>query len=333
MLDAANKLPSVPEYNITRLNFHQTPIPGEEKEAMAAEVSISAFNSYPVSLQIPALAFQILVPGCHQLDPYILVAAAVTSPVDVRPHAEVVADVHGIIRELPESLTRACPDSTSSPLDILLKEYLDGKKATIFVRGQEEQQPDSNTPGWLSDLLSSVSVPVPFPARSFDNLIRNFSLTDVHFTLPDPGAEPDDPDAVPKVSGTIHALAALPSEMSFDVNVTSVRATADVFYKRKKLGELDLEQWQPANSTRVEPTEDHEAGLMIQSHISDAPLNITDGDVFTDVIQTLLFGRKMVLLDIHAAVDVKVETVLGQVVLNGVPAQGKIPIKRPSSFS
>jgi len=41
--------------------------------------------------------------------------------------------------------------------------------------------------------LSSITVPVPFPGRSFENLIRSFSLLDVHFKLPDPTAEPDDP--------------------------------------------------------------------------------------------------------------------------------------------
>ena len=52
----------------------------------------------------------------------------------------------------------------------------------------------------------------------------------------------------------------------------------------------------------------------------------------TDVIQELLFGGKGVLLDIKAHVDVKVQTVLGQLVLKDVPAEGKIPVKRPSSF-
>jgi hypothetical protein len=39
-----------------------------------------------------------------------------------------------------------------------------------------------------------------------------------------------------------------------------------------------------------------------------------------------------VVLDIRAAVDVKVQTVLGQLTLKDLPAEGKIPVKRPSSF-
>jgi hypothetical protein len=320
----------MPKYNITRMNFVETPIPGEHKQGMAADVSLTAFNEYPVSLDIPPLGFEVLLPGCSLTDDYIVVADALTKPVAVRPQSDVLAEVRGLVRELPKSLTRVCPESRFSPLDLLLKQYMGGEAATVFVRGAKH--PSFDTPEWLIDILSSFTLPVPFPGRSFDGLIRNFSLTDVHFSLPDPFAEPDDPAANPMVSGNILVLAGLPSEMNFEINVTNVRATADVFYHDKKLGELNLRHWQKANSTRTEETKDSEATLKIQSRIKDAPLNVTDADVMTDVLQAMLFGGKAVLLDIKAAVDVKVQTVLGQLVLKDVPAEGKIPLKRPSSL-
>ncbi|KAL2015740.1 hypothetical protein VTK56DRAFT_4887 [Thermocarpiscus australiensis] len=320
-----SKLPHMPEYNITRLNFKEGPVPGHDRKVMAAEVSIRSFNEYPVSLDVPELGFEILVPGCTPADPSILVAAATTSRVAVRPHAEVVVGVHGLIKELPDSLTRLCPNSDSSPLDILFKKYLGNEPATILVRGQKQQAGEA--PDWLAEILSSVTVPVPFPGRSFDNLIRNFSLTDVYFKMPDPAAEPDDPSSNPRVSGTILVLAGLPSEMNFSLNVTSVRANADVFYRASKLGDLNLEEWQKANSTQIPATKDREATLKIQSRINDAPLNVTDADVLTDVIQALLFGSKAVILDVKALVDVKVRTILGEFVVKAVPAEGKIPVK------
>jgi hypothetical protein len=327
---AANKLPLIPEYNLTRLNFKEMPIPGGERRAMAAEATITSFNKYPISLDVPALGFDILVPGCNPSDSSILVASATTSRVAVRPHAEVVADVHGLIKEVPETLTQLCPNSDSSPLDIILKKYIGGESATVLVRGQKH--PAGDTPDWLTQILSSITVPVPFPGRSFDNLIRSFNLTDVRFKLPDPSADPDDPNSNPRVSGTILVLAGLPSEMNFSLNVTSVRSNADVFYRGNKLGELNLEEWQRANSTQLPATEDHEATLLIQSRVNDAPLNVTDADVMTDVIQSLLFGGSQVVLVIKALVDVRVQTILGELVVKGVPAEGKIPVKRPSLF-
>lgn len=331
MLFAANKLPMLPAYNITKIDFQEEPVPGKDGKVMAADISVTAFNEFPVSVDVPTLRFDILVPGCSPYDAYILVAAAVTSPVAVRPQSDVVVDAHGLVQELAESLTRSCPGSESSPLDLFFKKYMGGEAATVFVRGQKK--PGDGTPDWLAEILSSISVPVPFPGRSFDNLIRSFSLEDVHFTLPDPYAEPDDPDSQPKVTGTIIAIAGIPSEMNFGLNVTGVKADADVFYHSQKLGELNLsDKWQKANSTQYPAAKDEEATLEIQSRIQDAPLNVTDSDVLTSIIQALLFGTDEIVLDIKAKVDVKVETVLGMLAVKGVPAEGKIPLKRLSPW-
>lgn len=322
----ADDLPEIPRYNIDRIIFEEVDAPDKGNKVMGAEVLISAFNEFPIQLDIPSLAFEILVANCNPLDPYILVADAITEPVEVRPRSLVVVEVNGTIRELPAPLTAHCPDSKSSPLDLLLQKYMSGGEATVFVRGKSQHLDD--TPDWISDILSSVTVPVPFPGRSFDNIIRNFSLTDVHFTLPDPMAEPDDPASDPTVSGTILAVAGLPSEMNFALAVTKVRANADVFYHKRKLGELHLSRWQAANSTMKKATEDQEATLTIQSHIDNAPLTVTDGDVLTAIIQKLFFEGGEVNLDISALVDIRVDTVLGQFTLKDVPAAGNVPIKR-----
>lgn len=312
----------MPKYNIGRLNVEDGPV----NDSMVADVALSAFNTYPIQLDIPKLAFDILVPGCDS-DDLILMADAVTSEVHVEPQSEVDVDVKGVIRELSESLTNDCPDSSSSPLDMLLKSFMHGEPATLFVRGSSH--PDSDTPQWLAEILSSVTLPMPFPGRSLDGLIRNFSLTDVHFTMPDPLAEPGEPGADPEVSGTILVIAGVPDEMNFGINVTNVKARADVLYKKKKMGELNLKEWQHANSTRIEGKDSDEATLRIESRVENVPLNITDSDVFSNVLQELLFGGKPVILDIDAAVDIKVVTALGKLIVKDVPAEGKIPVKRP----
>lgn len=314
-------MPAIPQYNITKVLFRDI-----DSHTVAADVSINAENEYPIEVDIPPLAFEILVPNCGLHDPYISVADALTDPVGVRPHQLVVANVHGVVRELPDSLTRVCPNSGTSPLDRILKDYLGGKSATAYVRGNSRG--GIGAPQWVDELLSELTVPVPFPGHSFDNLIRNFSLTDARFSLPDPLIDPDESN--PTVSGTVNVIAGLPKEMNFGINVTNIRAAADVFYKKKKLGVLDIPNWQTANSTRINSgTDDPE--LKITSRIENAPLNVTDSDVLTEVIQALLFQGQTVLLDIDAKVAVKVETVLGELVMKDIPAEGTIPVKRPSS--
>ncbi|KAI0194741.1 hypothetical protein EV127DRAFT_421215 [Xylaria flabelliformis] len=321
LLFEANKIPAIPKYNITRFNVEDGPLKG----SMLVDMSLSAFNEYPVELEIPELAFEIMVPGCANTDPFIVIAEATTGEIHVKPLSDVSANVYGVINKLPDTFTRVCPHSSSSPLDMLLKQYMHGEPATLFVRGSS--RPDGDTPKWIADILASVTVPVPFPGRTFDGLIRDFSLTDVHFTLPDPFADPNDPAASPKVSGNILVTASIPSEMNFGIDVTRVRATADVLYRNKKMGELNLRKWQHANSTRTEGEGSDGPSLKIQSRIIEAPLNITDSDVFSDVVQALLFGNKPIQLAVQALVDVKVETSLGELILKEVPAEGKIPVK------
>ncbi|KAK3397198.1 hypothetical protein B0T20DRAFT_415512 [Sordaria brevicollis] len=313
----------LPSYNITGLNFEERPLPGDEKEGMAADVTITTFNPYPVAFDVPSLKFEVLVPGCRKHGPAISVATAVTDVIALRPEADVEVAAHSIVEDLPESLTSPCPGGTMSPLDKLFEAYLAGQPTSVLVRGQRDQGGDA--PGWIGDIMSSVTVPVPLPEQSFDDLIRNFSLTDVSFSLPDPLADPDDPDSNPKVSGTIVALAALPSELNISLNVSRVQAKADVFYHSSKLGELEIDE--KASSIQIEGGPGEENLIEITSRVHDTPLKVTDDDVLTEVISALLFGDVNVILDISALVDVGVHTILGEFIVKGVPAEGRIPLK------
>lgn len=293
---------------------------------MAADVSLSLINSFPVKFTIPPLGFDILVPNCKDEEPYIRLADAATYPVDVEPKSEVKVKVAGVVRELPRSLLQPCPDKKYSPLDFLLKKYINGKDTTIFVKGAS--QSNEETPEWITNIMSSITVPIPFPGHTFDNAIKNFSLTDTEFSLPDTSARPGSDESKPRISGNIVVIAGLPKEMNFGINVTQVMATSDVKYKGKKLGELNLKAWQQSNSTRIEPTDDEGAAMMIQSRINNAPLDVTDDDVFARVLQALIFGSSPLSLEIEALVDVKVATVLGEFPIKEMPASGSVPVKR-----
>ena len=327
--DAALRIKSriehAPQYNITRLNFRDVPISTGGRRGMAADVSLALTNSYPVKLTIPPLGFDILVENCNSNDNYIKLADATTGTIDVEPYSDVKVDVGGIVREIPKTLVQACPHSRDSPLDLLLGKYIHGNNTTIFVRGSSS--PDTDTPEWITKIISSVTVPVPFPGHSFDKVIKEFSLTDTEFFLPDSSAKPGSDEENPQISGTIVVTAGLPKEMNFGINVTRVRANADVFYKGKKLGVLNLHKWQKAQSERIEPKDGEDAALRIKSRIEHAPLNVTDDDVLTDILMSLFIGNR-ITLKVVALVDVEVSTVLGEFVVKKLPAEGVVPVKR-----
>lgn len=293
---------------------------------MAADVSLTVTNDFPVTFTVPPLNFNILTRDCSPEQPYILLADATTAEIEVKSKQDVHVDVGGVIRELPNTLITACPDTKKSPLDLLLGGYINGDETILYVQGSDSSSFD--TPEWITKLLSSIIVPLPFPGHTFDGLIRDFSLADVHFGLPDPFAAPDSPKSQPRLSATVKALINLPKEMNFPINVGRVCADADVYYHKEKLGTLNLRKWQKANSTRIEPDGETSAGLAIASIVRNAPLNVTDDGVFADLVQALIFGGKAVVLDVQAQVDVETETALGKFIVRDLPAQGKVFVKR-----
>ena len=319
-------VPSFPRYDISKLNFHEIQLPGAGK-AMEAEAVVRLANDYlPVTFAVPPLAFDILVEGCSPDEPHIMLANATTAEIDVSPKEDITVAASGVVQQLPDTLIQVCPESTKSPMDDFLGSYMSGEETTIYVRGSENPPPD--VPDWITELMKGVVVPLPISGHPFDDLIRNFSLADVHFGLPSPFADPNSPEAQPRVSAIVKALVALPKEMNFPIEVNRVRADADVFYKKKKLGELDLRKWQKANSTLVEAHGDMPDGLAIESVVKDAPLQITNDDVFLDLVQALLFGGKNLELGVSANVTVETETALGTFVVRDLPAEGKFFVKR-----
>lgn len=297
--------------------MHDADLP-DGNRGLEADVDITVHNTYPLDLTIPPLGFGILVDGCTPND-HIMIADAVTDRLHISPNADIPATGRGFIRRIPESLLKECSGTHKSPLDTIVGDYLHGAETTVYVRGSDS--PDVDTPKWMTDLFSSVTVPVPFKGPEVGDLIRNFSLTDVQFHLPDPGSEDD-----PEVSANMEAIINVPDALGFTVNVSHVRALADVFWKEKKLGELNLREWQKARSERL--PDSAEGGLLIEAYVEKAPLRIIDEDLFTQLVATLLFRKKTVFLTIKADVDVQLETTLTPFTLREIPATGVFPVKR-----
>ena len=328
---AGKHFPALPEINITKAIVYDDNSTSHAG-AMAVDVSVTALLDSPFTLTIPPLGFDVLVPNCLPDDPYILVATAKTGAVEVSPRSYTYVDSYGWIRNIPDELIKACPGQKSSPLDLLVKNYINGHRTTIYVRGGDAASPD--TPAWIVELLKSITVPVPFTGRALDNLVKNFTMSDVHLSLPDPLAEPDTAEAQPKVSALVKALIKVPAEMNFQLDVPHVRAKVDIFYRGNKLGFLDLYRWRPANTTFLEDTDGLPA-LLVEFRMKDAPLHVTNEDTLTEVIQALLFGKGVVRLQVAADVDADVSNRLGTVTLRKIPAQGSFDMKCAlrSSFS
>lgn len=317
-------VPSIPLINMTKLLIHELPST-PNKTAMVVDASIDLIPDLPLQFTIPELGFYVLVPNCSPNDPYILVAEAITSLVELQPHRSTEIDIKGLIRALPIELTTVCPGRKDSPLDVIVSEYISGGATTIYVRGADA--PDPDTPTWMVDLLKGITLPVPFTGHGLDQLVKNFSMTDVHFSLPNSLAEPGTPEAQPTLSAHVNVLINLPEQMNIAVDIPRVRARPDVLYEGKKVGYLDLEEWQNSTASRVNDP-NGEAYLSVEFDLRKAPLQVTDEDVLAALIQKLVFGDGTVELGVIASVDGEVKTALGSFIVHDIPTEGKVRVKR-----
>ncbi|KAE8353904.1 hypothetical protein BDV28DRAFT_132167 [Aspergillus coremiiformis] len=317
--------PELPKVNVTKFNVHDADSPGHTG-AMAVDASVTAFIDSPFGLRIPPLGFEVLVPNCSPGDPPISVADVKTIGFPIYPGQPTSVDVAGIIQGLSEELTNTCPGKKKSPLDFLVKSYMQGLQTTVYVRGADA--PSVGTPAWVVDILKSVTVPLAFTGHALDNLVKNFTMSDVHFDMPNPLAEPDSPESQPRVSALVKVLIGLPKQLNLQLDVPRVRADADVFYHGKKFGALKLQKWQPANSTLLEDV-DGAPALFVNFSMKHAPLQVTDEDVLTDILQALLFEGQPVKLTVAASVDAEVSTGLGIYAVRGIPAEGTVNVKPP----
>jgi hypothetical protein len=255
-----------------------------------------------------------------------MVGTAETAQLHVQPNTDIQVNVTGHVEELPDALTSTCPNSARSPLDSFIGNYMHGQEATIYVNCCDF--PDPATPGWAKDLLQDITVPIPFAGKSMGNLIKNFSLENMHLYFPDEFATPGTSDSNMKVSGTVKVDINLPDEMNFPLEVKHIRADSEVFYRKKKLGNLDLKEWQKANSTRVDAHGKEGPSLLVEADIEKAPLEITDGSILTEIMRDMFLYRKTIMLEIKARVGVEVDTPMGQFAIRDIPAEGMVPVKR-----
>lgn len=298
-------------------------LPGKRK-AVAANISLLIQNEYTIKANVPPLAFDILLPNCVPGEEYILLGNATSDRISIEPKKPVTASLTGYIHQVPDTLTAICPGKTTSPLDHVLQRYMKGLDTIVYVRGGSLP---SSYPEWLEDLLRSVTVPIAVPSKGLSNLIRRFSMSHVQFYLPEPLAEPDTPEAQPRVSALVEALVDLPEEMNVSVNVSRVRTVADVYYHDKKLGYIDLQKWQAANAKRIGDGAERKPVLLVEFDIKKAPLQITDEALFTEVLKKVIFDQGSATLEVKGEVTAELDTALGQFRIRGIPANGNIVVK------
>lgn len=309
-----DKVPDTPQPELTSLKVAELHGSKGQPGGIKAWAKLTVKNDYPIRLDIPPTTFDVLLPDCGK--DYLHLATTTNEEIQIVPRRNITVAAEGLMTQLPTSLTTACPGTGKSPLDVFVANYMRGHDATVYIRGGK-QGPE--TPEWIGKFLKDTIVPVPLPVKPFDNVIKNFSMENVHFSLP------ESPTGQPVISATVGVLVGLPKDMNFDIDVNRVRADGAISYEGEEMGKLDLSDWQKARSTKVD------GGLLVKSEVVNAPLKITNEDVFAKVIQQMVIKHKGVTMSMNAVVDVDTTTALGSFVVSGIPSKGELFVDPPKT--
>ena len=134
-------MPTLPEFTITQLNVVDQPAEGTLMTASAQVV-----NPYPMTLDIPALAWKVLVPGCNPSD-RIRLTDIDTGTISVRTGENITVKISTLISSLPQSLLDPCGDKSPSPLEVLFQALLDPEQnTTVYISGRHQI---GSLPKWL----------------------------------------------------------------------------------------------------------------------------------------------------------------------------------------
>ncbi|ODQ52900.1 hypothetical protein SAICODRAFT_71330 [Saitoella complicata NRRL Y-17804] len=280
--------------------------PADDTNGIEVSADAHMRNPSPVGLTVPSLDWQILLPRCSP-EELVELSKTTTPSIPIVPEKDVELHLSAHVPRLDPALTAVCDGRNTSSMDDFLLTYLAGNATTVYIRGV----PSSNTPAWMSRVLESLTLPVPFPGHKAENMIKNFQMSNVKLSIA---------AGIPLVSAVIEVTVGLPSEMQLGVNVTKVRASmVDLYDGPDKFGRLEMKDFAPAISRR-----DDEGDVVVKTDISNVPFEVTDGVVFRGIMRSVIFGGKDVVIGMQGSVDAGIESGMGDFVVRNLPAVGEI---------
>lgn len=287
--------------------------------------SAQLVNPYPMTLDIPSLAWKILVPGCNP-STRIRLTDVNTGALSLRAGKNITVNVSSLLSSLPQSLLDPCKGGTPSPLEVLFQSFLDpNQNATVFISGSHQTSP---LPKWLPGILSSLTIPFPLPhlGSNTSDLISSIHCSEMRVTFPSPWAPPGTPAAQPKVSGVIEAVIRPPKEAdNVAVNVTAVRTDVFLLDKGQKFGRIVIPEWVPATTER-------DIMIHVKTRVAEVPIEVLDSVVFQGVMTKVLRGAGTVEIGVQGTVDAQVTILIGEFAMRGIPVEGIVEVQGIDPF-
>ncbi|OWB54832.1 hypothetical protein B5S28_g689 [[Candida] boidinii] len=225
-------------------------------------------------------------------------------------------------------LSKTCESNNNDTvLDNFINDIKDNGVVNFNIQGESI---DGSYGEFFNNLINKIDIPVNYKIDKLnviinDKILKNVTMEDINFDFNN-----DDGSGMPMINGALKIFIRLPYFITLDlVKVDDLKGFANLTYTGEKFSDISINNWQNATTTLIskDDNDDFYNLILIESKLEKMTLNITDLDLFQIIVgQVLTIGS--VPIDINALIDILVDSILGNIELDGIPGSGSTTISR-----
>lgn len=225
-------------------------------------------------------------------------------------------------------LSKTCESNNNDTvLDNFINDIKDNGVVNFNIQGESI---DGSYGEFFNNLINKIDIPVNYKIDKLndiinDKILKNVTMEDINFDFNN-----DDGSGMPMINGALKIFIRLPYFITLDlVKVDDLKGFANLTYTGEKFSDILINNWQNATTTLIskDDNDDFYNLILIESKLEKMTLNITDLDLFQIIVgKVLTIGS--VPIDINALIDILVDSILGNIELDGIPGSGSTTISR-----
>ncbi|KAI5970732.1 hypothetical protein CANMA_000151 [Candida margitis] len=314
-----------------KINRFGVTSPGVNIINLSAQLEVP--NQLGISLNVPPLQWDLLFDDC---DAHLVkVGSWRTLPTRVDASKGITVDVEGVVEDVPGRLMDECENSSLSPINSLVQQYLREEPIKFYLHLNEKQSVDgvSQDLHWLFDTLKRMppaELAVTLPRIHI--MSNNFSINSCDLAMNHTDARSEKEDSHRVLPGNIKSNCSIEA-----VNPTSLNVDIDRFKCNVSLGMKDktlMQAWS-RDFVLLHSTQSKEL-VHVDVNVSDLDVDVIDpvyfGKVFNNVINKEETGL-VTNSDIYVNISLANVEISLPVIGNATLQKLEIPfVKLPQAF-
>ncbi|ODV93678.1 hypothetical protein PACTADRAFT_51445, partial [Pachysolen tannophilus NRRL Y-2460] len=280
-------------------------------EVLSSDIHLKTnYIDYAFTFNMDPLDWIILLPSCESWN-NIETGIVETGEIIIRPMSQINLDTHIEITQLSSKLLNKCSFGKLSPINDLIKNFLEGNEIqNVYIIGSENQE--TNLPTWFDFIVKRLRFPINIKKdllignsdSLFENYFDDYTLKILFLDLnksilisSDIVLEFNLPDAIKGLK---------------DINISNFRGELQMIKNDTAFGGFYFEDWQSSN-LKIDDS------MVVKMELMDVAFEIFDPITLSDVLGNFMRHVSSEII-IENILDLEVESSIGNSTFYELPA-------------